>query len=229
MNYKHHSPGDLRWRDFEWLQAGQNQVDVIWCLNGNFSVFQLWQRFLITGWSYGRFRQGRVTSTASVHGRYFSLCAWKSRTATPTQPDPPFLQTPEILGLRQLFVDDFTNVVCTWGDQPFAWSGTLYQPSNICDRDAYKEGSVCVSGGFSLGECTYLSVFPIGTVNTQICRDVIHHAYARPYIGQYVMISYYRTAAALTTTIDLKIFTSWMIIISRTQLRTWNGHFDHRT
>ncbi|KFM67139.1 hypothetical protein X975_10628, partial [Stegodyphus mimosarum] len=58
---------------------------------------------------------------------------------------------------------------------------TCYHPSNICERDAYGRGSVCVWGGISLGGCTDLHVFPRGTMNGEVYGDNILDAYVRSY------------------------------------------------
>ncbi|KFM62332.1 Transposable element Tcb1 transposase, partial [Stegodyphus mimosarum] len=61
--------------------------------------------------------------------------------------------------------------------------GTHYHPSNICERYAYRRGSVCVWGSISLSGGTDLDVFPRGTMNDQVYRDDILDAYMRPYAG----------------------------------------------
>ncbi|GBN13953.1 hypothetical protein AVEN_91369-1 [Araneus ventricosus] len=83
--------------------------------------------------------------------------------------DPPLLQPPEARCQHQLCMEGFTKVICTRGDQPFAY--------------AYGAGSVFVWGGISLGGRTDLHVFPRGTVNAQAYRDDILDAYMHPYTG----------------------------------------------
>ena len=61
--------------------------------------------------------------------------------------------------------------------------GIRYYLSNIRERYACGRGSVCVWGGFSLGGCTNLHIFPRGIVNAEVYRDDVLDAYARLYAG----------------------------------------------
>ncbi|KFM71592.1 Transposable element Tcb1 transposase, partial [Stegodyphus mimosarum] len=195
MTQRTHLDDFLRGRIIGCLECGRTKLEVSDELGIAQSVIsRLWQQFQDDGNVSRRYSTGRPRITTPNEDRYLAVTAKRNRRSAASDLSrqlssatawsrEPALWTPQ-LWARVMFSDESRFSLQSDSRRTFIWRapGTRYQQENISERHRYDGAGVLVWGGIIPGSRTDLHV-QIGTITSQIYRDVILEQHVRLFRG----------------------------------------------